>query len=354
MQQQTAVDRFRGKLILSLALMAIAAWSTPAAAQKTDLIYLKNGDRITGEVKNLERGRMMVKTDNLGTLSVEWEAIDRIVTDKTLEVEVADGRRVLGELAETGNERTIAVERGQMSEQFDVDDVVAIDQVLVDRSFWQRLDGKLGLGLNYTKGSEVGQLFFTGNTKFRQPKSEYLLNWNTILTSNGTGEDSRRGNIGGAFRRFLEHRWFWTALANYDRNDELGIQGRISGGGGAGRALWQRKGFQATVVGGAVATQENTLAQGENDTNIEGIFVGDIAWFKFTVPKTDFRTTLTVWPSITDWGRVRANLDATLGQHVFTADFALELTAYLTYDSSPPSGGQNEDYGFITSLNYTF
>ena len=339
---------------LTLVVLALLAWGGPATAQKTDLIYLKNGDRITGEVKNLERGRMMVKTDNIGTLYVEWDAIDRIVTDKTLEVALIDGRRVLGELAETGDSRTIAVEQGQVTERFDVDDIVAIDQVLVDRSFWNRLDGKIGLGLNYTKGSDVGQVFFTGNTKFRQPKSEYLLNWTTILTSNGTGNDSRRGNLGGAYRRILEDRWFWTALANYDRNDELGIQGRVSAGGGGGRVLRQRKGFQATVVAGAVATRENTLAEGENDTNIEGIFVGDIALFKFTVPKTDFRTTLTIWPSLTDWGRVRGNLDATLGQHVFTSDFALELTAYLTYDSSPPTGGEKEDYGFITSLNYTF
>lgn len=94
--------------------------------------------------------------------------------------------------------------------------------------------------------------------------------------------------------------------------------------------------------------------RGENDTNIEGIFVGDLSWFKFSVPETDFSTTLTIWPSINDWGRVRSHLDATLGQHVFTADFALELTAFLTYDSKPPTGGENEDYGFITSLNYTF
>lgn len=197
MQQRPAVGRRFGGLCTMLALIGIAAWVGPAAAQKTDLIYLKNGDRITGEVKNLERGRMMVKTDNIGTLYVEWEAVDRIVSDKTMEVELTNGRRVLGELTATGDEHTLAVDRGNVSERFYVDDIIAIDQVLVDRSFWQRLDGKVGLGLNYTKGSDVGQLFFNGNTKYREIRSEYLLNWNTILTSNGTGEDSRLGNLGG-------------------------------------------------------------------------------------------------------------------------------------------------------------
>ncbi len=48
------------------------------------------------------------------------------------------------------------------------------------------------------------------------------------------------------------------------------------------------------------------------------------------------------------------NLDATLGQHAFRADVLLDLTAYVTYDSSPPTGGAREDYGVITSINYTF
>lgn len=354
MQRQTAVGRYDGKILSFLMLLAMAAWANPVAAQKTDLVYLKNGDRITGEVKILERGRMTVKTHNLGTLSVEWEAVDRIVSDKSLEVELSDGRRILGEFVDAGDAETLVVERGDVSERLPVDEVARIDQVLIDRSFWQRVDGKMGLGVSYVKGSEVGQLYFNGNTRFREVKSEYQLNWNSILTSNGTGTDSERGNVGGVYRRYLQDRWFWAALANFDRNDELGIDARISAGGGGGRILRQRKDFQTSLVGGVVATRENTVAQGENDTNLEGIFVADLAWFKFSVPKTDFRTTLTIWPSITDWGRVRGNLDASLGQHVFTDDFSLDLTAFATYDNQPPTGAQKDDFGIITSLSYTF
>jgi len=353
MMPRRFVGVYRNHIFSALLLAAISLWSLPAIAQKTDTLYLTNGDRVTCEVKTLERGRLTIKTESMGTLTVEWDAVDRIVTDKTLEISLSNGRRVFGELADSGESRVLTVERDEVSERLEVDQVATLDQVLVDRSFWQRLDGKAGLGLNYTKGSDVGQLFFTGNTKFRKVRSEYQVNWSAILTST-KGDDSQRGNLGGAYRRYMEDRWFWTALANFDRNDELGIDGRFSGGGGGGRILLSSKAARAAVVAGAVATRENTVAKGENDTNIEAILVGDLAFFKFTVPKTDFRTTLTVWPSITDWGRVRGNLDATLSQHVFTDEFSLDLTSYVTYDSSPPSGGEKEDYGIITSINYTF
>jgi hypothetical protein len=42
--------------------MALALfWAAPVAAQKTDVVVLINGDRITCEVKQLTRGRLEVK-----------------------------------------------------------------------------------------------------------------------------------------------------------------------------------------------------------------------------------------------------------------------------------------------------
>jgi hypothetical protein len=44
-------------------------------AEKKDIVQLKNGDRITGEVKSLDRGELSFDTDHMGTLSIEWEAV---------------------------------------------------------------------------------------------------------------------------------------------------------------------------------------------------------------------------------------------------------------------------------------
>jgi len=337
-----------------LLTLLLAAAATPALAQKTDLVYLTNGDRITGDVKKLERGRLLVKTHSLGNLYVEWTAVDRIVSNKPLQLELDNGRRVLGKLAKTDSARTLVTDGYDESQSLPVEQVVRIEPVYIDRSFWERLDGKIGLGINYTKGSEVAQLYFLGNAKYRKVESEYQLNWNTILTSNGTGTDSQRGDIRGIYRRYLDNRWFWTGLANIDRNDELGIRKRFSAGGGGGRVLRQRKDSQISLVAGAVATAEDPTGSDANDTNIEAIFIGDYGLFKFATPKTELRTTLTVWPSITDWGRVRGNFDISLGQEIINDDLSISLTAYATYDNQPPTGAEKEDYGFITSLDYSF
>ena len=144
------------------------------------------------------------------------------------------------------------------------------------------------------------------------------------------------------------------ALGGLDKNEELGIDLRTTAGGGVGRFLKKTNDLQFSLTGGVVATAENTIEGADNDTNLDGLFSADLAFYRFTTPKTNFRTSLRIWPSITDSGRVRANWDATIGQEVFTSDFSLDLTLYVTYDSSPPVGAAGEDYGIVTSLNYTY
>jgi len=48
------------------------------AAPKTDVVILNNGDRIAGELKGFSRGILLFKTDDAGTLQIEWHAIQEL------------------------------------------------------------------------------------------------------------------------------------------------------------------------------------------------------------------------------------------------------------------------------------
>ena len=57
------------KITLPVAIMMVVVLDTPAHAHpKTDIVALANGDRITGEVSTLNRGRLEFKTDDEGTI----------------------------------------------------------------------------------------------------------------------------------------------------------------------------------------------------------------------------------------------------------------------------------------------
>ena len=53
-----------------LCVFLLAVCSATAWAAKTDIVLLKNGDRVTGEVKSLERGKLTLSTDSMGTVYI--------------------------------------------------------------------------------------------------------------------------------------------------------------------------------------------------------------------------------------------------------------------------------------------
>jgi hypothetical protein len=71
---------------------------TARAQGRTDVVTLANGDRITGEIIRLERGRLEFKTNDAGTLYLEWDKLTSLVANRLVEVVTSDGRRFLGTL----------------------------------------------------------------------------------------------------------------------------------------------------------------------------------------------------------------------------------------------------------------
>ena len=58
----------RSLTLLAAALVLAAA---PALAQRTDVVTMANGDRVTCEINTLDRGILEVATDSWGTISIE-------------------------------------------------------------------------------------------------------------------------------------------------------------------------------------------------------------------------------------------------------------------------------------------
>ena len=63
--------------LLVLILLNSFLWGTAWGfdRDKSDVVTLRRGDRIYGDIVSLQYGLLTVKTDNMGTLSIEWPAV---------------------------------------------------------------------------------------------------------------------------------------------------------------------------------------------------------------------------------------------------------------------------------------
>lgn len=334
-------------------LIVAMVGALPAFAAKTDVIYLRSGDRITGEIKNLERGRLKVSTDSLGMIYIEWQDVARVTSPASFIVELANGRRARGALVDSELDRQIVVRYRDRERVLDMAEVVWIDPLKLEGSIGDRWDGSFSVGLDVAKTNN--DTSFSGSFDARRRAEDYQLQFNgaaSLRSQDGT-EDRRRVTLGGQYRRLLEERWYWALIGSLERNDELGIDLRSLAGAGYGRFLIQTSDTLWSATGGLAVVNEQRAGGEDAENNVEAFLVTDYEYFLYDTPKTTLNSSFRVFPSITDSGRVRTELDFALRRELIE-DLFLELNLYGTYDNRPPDEGENTDYGIVTSVGYSF
>jgi hypothetical protein len=74
--------------------------STLFARENTDVIVMKNGDRMTCEIKGLSAGVLSVNLKYVqGTIGVEWLQVARLESDQLFLVQTEDGTVYTGKLS---------------------------------------------------------------------------------------------------------------------------------------------------------------------------------------------------------------------------------------------------------------
>ncbi len=350
-------------MALRFMLLALLASIVPLiATANTDVVVFDNGDRLTGEIKSLDRGKLLFKTDATDTISIEWDDVAFLSSDQNIQVETYDGRRYLGHLKLSPAIKTMSVQVGDEFLDLDASHVVLMTPI--EDNVLERIDGDITAGYNFTKASAVEQLQLGLNLEYQTEIRIYALSLNSTLTSSDTtGEDqesSQRVSLSLDYKRLWPNRWLVSGFLKGDRNDELGIDLRTSVGGGGGRIMTQSNHSRLLLESGLMVSHEN-LAPGENpldeeDANdsLEAFVSMDWDWYRYDSPELDLSSALEVIPSLTESGRVRAEFEIAFKWEIIH-DLFWQISLYNSYDNRPVAeGAEKNDYGVVTSIGYDF
>jgi len=345
-----------GKLISALALAA-ALLTVPARAEKTDVVVMANGDRITGEVKQLSYGQLKFKTDHIGTIYIEWDKILSLYTSQVLQVETIDGGRYNGRSPEAAAApatlRLFPIGPRSDGQAIDLpmETIVRI-AYLEQGGFVDRLDGAVSVGYGYTQATGVEQFNFAGNIGTRNSKRKWDIALDANTSSQSEGPSSQRASLALTNERFLPNRYYYESSLNFSQNDELGLDLRSLLAGTAGRYLIQRQGLELRAGAGLAVSREDR-SDGTVVDSIELPLTMSFRMFRLDSPKTDITLNLSVLPSLTESGRVRGEA-ALSARHEIISDLFFELSLYDSYDNRAPEGSSSNDWNVVTSLGYSF
>jgi hypothetical protein len=361
--ERTARSNKNVTALLMISILGI--FSLPAmAAPKTDIIVFKNGDKLTGEIKSLKRGRLSFNTDATGTISIEWAEISHIESLQNIQVETSTGTRFFGHLEPTEEDDVVVVNTGNGLQTLD-DKKVILMTPIEDKGVGA-FDVDLTVGYNFAKAGGVVQGTVGVDVDYRTLVRIYSLTASTTTNDSDTQEASTRSNFGLQYKRLWRNRWYVNGNLNMDQNDELNLNLRTSVGGGGGRYLIQSNSMLLGVEAVLQFSRENLsrdpilpippdlLPESEDVDSVEAVFSVDWDWFRFDAPELDWSTSAELIPSLTESGRVRANFDTSLKWELIN-DLKWGVSFYSSFDNKPQSrGASTSDYGVNTTLTYEF
>ena len=341
-----------GQSRLWLVTCVVTLWWSPTAwAQKTDTVVMKNGDQITVEIKKLERGRLEASTDGMGSLLIEWDDVDHLSSPKRFQVEIQTGERYVGSLAATDTTGELVV-AGTQPVTLTLDRVVRINPA--DPSFWSQWDGAIDVGYDFTTAGESTQWTLSSSFTRRAEQLETRITCDSFFSSKQGADDTSRHSFGVDFVRFVGQRWGLLALGQFDRNDELQLGLRSQIGGAYQYRLVQTNAMRLGAAAGVAVNHEEFLDDTPGQNNVEAIVATRFEAFTFDTPKTDVTTTLTVFPSLTQWGRTRLEFDIAVRREL-AKDFFFSVSLQDSFDSNPPSeNAVHNDFNVVSSFGWSF
>jgi len=245
-----------------VAVLGLAV-SVRAVAQD-EFIVMKNGDRITGEIKQIWDGELTIEPAYSDEFAVDVEEITRIESTRSFEIEFSDGTEatvIPAGVDESGNQllayddgRIVTVAIGQIMELNEIDDYFDWDSRIdassvVNRGNTTSETLRINANTNLKLGDHrhIGDLTLAQESVNREPTKDQTLlaydyNW--------------------LFRDAL----FFAAGASYENDPIRNLERRTTVGAGMGYDFWDDARRTFSMQGGIGYKTETIDASSEQNT----------------------------------------------------------------------------------------
>ena len=329
------------------------------AGENTDTIVMKNGDRITCEIKGLKAGVLYVSIDYmLGTSSVEWSKVARLQSPQLFIVKTESGFAYTGVLSTTqiGGDRPMeiqVVETPESKVALGSSQVVTMDKTFA--TFWQRFNGAINSGITYSKGNQSTQYSLSSQLEYPRARWAAGGSFNSNLSASSGANASTRNQITvDALRLMRWNNYFYSGVGTFLQSSEQGIDLQSNVGGGIGRYLKNTDRMTISVLGGLAfqntSYQQSVVAQNSQKV-ATALIATNMKFFRFN--KTSLDVTATLLPALSQPGRIYFNSNASYYVKLFH-NLSWNVSFYGSWDNQPPAGFSGSDYGTTSGLSWTF
>lgn len=331
-----------------MTMLAVILFSPGVQNVSADQIMLKNGDKISGTLMNVDKGILTLTTIYAEKLEINSDSVQSIATDQPVKVRLQNGDIVSGPLkTEAGDICVLAgPERGAMCINWS--QIVSINVTPPPASTWE---GNLFLGAFEQSGNtDRTSVTFGGDSTRKSERDRFGL---SLLYNYAKEEDSlTTRDLYGAIKYdyFFTEKFYGLLSVEMLKDKFKDLNLRTIVGPGIGYQLWDEQTSSLAVEVGLAYVSEDRIAS-EDDQWLTAR-LGARCHYKLSEQVT-FSDNLALYPNLESSGEFTSRNEAALIT-TFSGPWALRLANVWEHDSDPAAGIKKDDSKSSLSLQYSF
>lgn len=239
-------------ILISFLLFCNTVWA--------DELLLKNGDRISGTFIRLEENNVFFKTPYAGELSIDWNQVDKVVSQTAMDIELKDGTTVVS--------KELKVESGSLTvnraeEPIPVAQVKAINPTPIPEV---KITARANVGLSQERGNtDTDNLNLDGRLVVRTTNHRYIAAGEFTQEQADSINTSKNWLALGEYDYFWTKTWFLYMRLLYENDDFADLDLRQTYGTGIGHQFFESDDLNLLVSAGPAYVNEDFIEAGDDD-----------------------------------------------------------------------------------------
>ena len=332
--------------VIAGALLMISFCLAPNGAS-ADILVLKNGDRITGTIKQIWDNEVSIEPDYADEFDVDLAVVDHIISDRDFDIELSDGREVTAQFpgADSDNKQLISVD--DESIPISLAEIFELDEPAKDFDWESHIDFSATINSGNTDSAN-GQM--RADSMIEIPNHRHLVEWSKFHEETDSVTTKAQDLLKYNYNWLFKDPWFVAANASYERDPIIELDQRLIVSVGMGRDIFNTPRKLLSIQLGAGGQTEDIGGVSEDSSVAiwalryrQEILNGDLELFH------DHSITENIG------GRTNTSYKTSTGLRYEITDLLYaNVTLNYDYETEPVDLADNEDIVFLLGIGAEF
>jgi hypothetical protein len=335
------------KQFLILFFLVLTAFGPVSAKSYPDSLIFTNGNIMVGEIKEMTKGVLTVKTAYSDKdFRIDWKHVSEVYSNTYFLITLHDGGRYNGKLESVSSQALLIITNTETIQTY-LDAVVFLKPV--NANFWSRLSATVDVGFNLAKSNNLRQLNTAASFTYWADRWLAGLQTSSLFSRQTDVEPTKRTSGSLNFNYFLPKDWYIPVAVDFLSNSEQQLDIRINGKVGYGKYVIHTNRAYWGFSGGIAYNNEKFYNEDHHQNSIEGYLGSELNLFD--TGDLNLLTKINAYPSFTDWGRWRMDFSIDT-KYDLPLEFYIKFSNTINFDSRPTEGASKSDYVFTLGFGW--